>query len=197
MYSRCIYSSFIPSKITITRSLTPLFTYLLTNLLMLGLKQGRDSNTCNEYIPDSDAIRKEISKLTKQRFGNSIDPIKPYGLYPYLELPDFMKRQEAFGEMISMRNNSFNIIDIGAYYNPIHLFLAPNQCPHSVIIVEPILDALSAIVPCPKQYTRDDNPHKSTHYIILPITFKYFITIKQMLPKPGRFTLSVPYIIVT
>ena len=152
---------------------------------MTGLKQGRDSNTCNEFIPDSDAIRKEIAMLTKQRFGNNIDPKKPFGLYPYLELPDFMKRQEAFGEMISMRNNSLNIIDIGAYYNPIHLFLTPNHCPHSVIIVEPILDALSAVVPCHKHYIRHDNPQRSTHYIVLPITFKYFITIKQMLPRPG------------
>ena len=66
-------------------------------------------------------------------------------------------------------------MDIGAYYNPINLFFKDNFCPSSVVVVEPILDALSAIVPCQNG--------KSTHYLFLPITFKYYLRIKDMVPQ--------------
>lgn len=65
----------------------------------------------------------------------------------------------------------------GAYYNPINLFLDKDQCPNSVVIVEPILDPLSVMVPC------TSNPSKSTHIVIVPITFKYYMEIKSVLPK--------------
>jgi hypothetical protein len=68
-----------------------------------------------------------------------------------------------------------NILDIGAYYNPINLFFKDNFCPSSVVVVEPILDALSAIVPCPGG--------SSTHYLFLPITFKFYLRIKDSVPK--------------
>lgn len=70
------------------------------------------------------------------------------------------------------------MIDIGAYYNPIHLFLPTDTCMDSVIIVEPILDPVSAMVPCAK------DPQRFTHYLILPITFKHYISIKDQLPMP-------------
>jgi hypothetical protein len=95
-----------------------------------------------------------------------------------LEKKDFLYRQVTFGRMISERKVK-NIIDIGAYYNPINLFFSSSSCPESIIIIEPILDALSAMVPC-----SGENSGQSTHVIILPITFKNYITIKQKLPSP-------------
>lgn len=145
-----------------------------------GLQKGTSSSgdkECNEYISESKTIRDEIAKLTHERYGKEINPKKPYGLYPYLELPDFMTRQLAFGEMISNRQSK-NIIDIGSYYNPIHLFFNSNHCPESVVIIEPILDALSVMIPC------ISDPNKMTHVIFMPITFKYFITVKTVVPKP-------------
>jgi hypothetical protein len=68
-----------------------------------------------------------------------------------------------------------NILDVGAYYNPINLFLSNEFCPASVVIVEPILDALSAIVPC-------GTAGGSTHLIFLPITFKFYLKVKSVLP---------------
>ena len=67
-----------------------------------------------------------------------------------------------------------NILDIGAYYNPINLFLNELACPASFIVVEPILNALSVIVPC--------KGSGQTHFIFLPITFKYYLKIKSQLP---------------
>ncbi len=90
-----------------------------------------------------------------------------------------------------------NIMDIGSYYNPINLFFGTtNFCPKSIIIIEPILDALSAIMPCgmkdavKKTSTTTDktgeNLRGATHIIILPITFKYYIKIKQKVPSPDH-----------
>lgn len=71
------------------------------------------------------------------------------------------------------------IIDIGAYYNPIHIFMNhTNYCPETVIVVEPILDALSVMVPC------SGTSNKWTHYIFLPVTFKYYMQVKAKLPMP-------------
>jgi hypothetical protein len=70
------------------------------------------------------------------------------------------------------------LMDIGAYYNPIHFFLDTIQCPQTVIVIEPILDPLSAMVPC------YGNTEKKTHFLILPITFKHYMTIKDQLPMP-------------
>ena len=70
--------------------------------------------------------------------------------------------------------DSQNILDIGAYYNPINLFFREDFCPLSVVVVEPILNALSAVVPC--------HNGKSTHYLFLPITFKYYLRIKHKVP---------------
>jgi hypothetical protein len=78
--------------------------------------------------------------------------------------------------MLSERSAK-NLMDIGAYYNPINLFLSPSACPESVNIIEPILDPVSAMVPCA-------NGTKSTHYLVLPITFKYYTLIKSKLPMP-------------
>lgn len=47
-----------------------------------GLKVGAGSSTCNEYIPASKAIRDEIGKLTKERYGHDPVPDRPFGLYP-------------------------------------------------------------------------------------------------------------------
>lgn len=71
-------------------------------------------------------------------------------------------------------------MDIGAYYNPINLFFDNGHCPTSVVVIEPILDALSVMIPC-------INIEKKTvlvHVIFVPITFKHYMTINNQLPKP-------------
>ena len=68
---------------------------------------------------------------------------------------------------------------LGAYYNPVHLFIEdPSFCPESVVVVEPILDPLSVIVPC-------KGSSKTTHVLILPLTFKEYIRLKHLLPIPS------------
>lgn len=71
-----------------------------------------------------------------------------------------------------------HVMDIGAYYNPINLFLSPDVCPESVTIIEPILDALSAYVPCASDHS------KHTHFMILPVTFHSFVLSAASFPKP-------------
>jgi hypothetical protein len=153
-----------------------------------GLQQGVGSLSCNSYISSSESIRSEIAKLTRQRFKEENIPgrmSRPYGLYPYLEKGDFMVRQELFGLILS-KNRAQNIVDIGAYYNPIHLFLdsqsnsTSGYCPKSVLIIEPILDALSVMIPC-------KNGDSSSHIIVLPITFRHYmkqVINRVSLPKP-------------
>lgn len=100
-------------------------------------------------------------------------------LYPFvvdLEKSEFLIRQETFGNMLSQAK-AMNILDIGSYYNPINLFLDANHCPSSIVIVEPILEAQSVMIPCVGDVT------KSTHVIVVPITFKYFIQVKDSLPS--------------
>lgn len=75
-------------------------------------------------------------------------------------------------------NNARNVLDIGAYYNPINLFLAHDACLDNIVIIEPILDALSVQVPCAADHT------KKTHIMYLPITFKYYLSINASLPRP-------------
>ena len=87
-------------------------------------------------------------------------------------------RHLIFGKLLSTRL-IVNLIDIGAYYNPIHLFLAGDLCLLNILIIEPILDPLSVSIPCV-----DNNKDKRTHVLFLPITFRYYMDIKQMLPKP-------------
>eukprot|EP01036_Dinobryon_divergens_P027026 gene27026-35735_t len=83
-----------------------------------------------------------------------------------------------FGKLLSTKVIT-NLIDIGAYYNPIHLFLAGDVCPVTIMIIEPILNPLSVSIPCV-----GNNREKSTHVLFMPITFKYYMSIKQMLPRP-------------
>lgn len=66
---------------------------------------------------------------------------------------------------------------MGAYYNPIHLFLNATHCPNSVVVIEPILDPLSAMVPCPGGVGQ-------THVVFLPVTFRFYITVAGLLPRP-------------
>lgn len=101
-------------------------------------------------------------------------------------------------------------MDIGAYYNPIHLFFTSSDyCPKSVIIIEPILDALSVAVPCnsalnekylltsnnnndvevnmissdgPKMNSNKNNNNKVTYYLVLPITFRHYIAVQNTIP---------------
>lgn len=94
-----------------------------------------------------------------------------------LEKPEFLYRHQTLGKLLEERKIT-NLIDIGAYYNPIHLFISPAQCLSSVMIVEPILDPISAMVPCAS------SPNQYTHYLVLPITFKHYISIKDTLPSP-------------
>ena len=159
-----------------------------------GLQQGADSKTCNEFISSSLSIRKEIGDLTRQRYGDKLDPARPFGLYPYLEQPQFMQRQKMFGKMLSQMAAP-HILDIGAYYNPIHLFLSAEHCPISVLVIEPILDALSAVVPCrgpganplggPTLHGMEGGKNSKTHVIFLPITFRYYAQVTLTL-SPRR-----------
>mmetsp|Transcript_4031 Transcript_4031/g.6745 ORF Transcript_4031/g.6745 Transcript_4031/m.6745 type:complete len:290 (-) Transcript_4031:194-1063(-) len=147
-----------------------------------GLQKGSGSETCNEFISTSKKIRDEIKKLTDERYGDKPVIDRPFGLYPYLEKPDFMSRQITFGKMMSSPTAGTppvrNVMDIGAYYNPINLFLSPEVCPESVTVIEPILNPLSVSVPCAS------DPSKHTHIMFLPVTFKYYMTIAASLPKP-------------
>jgi hypothetical protein len=154
-------------------------TKLLPNCVecIPGLEKSAGSETCDKYVKESVAIRSEIGALTSTRYGAAVlKSSRPYGLYPYLEGRDFIIRQQIFGTMLS-ESQAMNILDIGAYYNPINLFLKKDFCPTTVIIVEPILNALSVIVPC------KNNIDKKTHFIFLPITFKYYLKIKSLIPK--------------
>lgn len=94
-----------------------------------------------------------------------------------MEKPEFLHRHHTIGKLLGDRKIT-HMIDIGAYYNPIHLFVPSSQCMSTVIIVEPILDPVSAMVPCAS------NPSQYTHYLVLPITFKHYITIKDTIPMP-------------
>ena len=74
---------------------------------------------------------------------------------------------------------------LGAYYNPIHLFLAPHVCPESVVVIEPILDPLSVLLPCGTPGNASET--RKTHVIFLPITFKYYMTElrkQKLIPLP-------------
>jgi hypothetical protein len=144
-----------------------------------GNSNSNSNGRCNIYNVASMAIRKELANLVELRYGKvNVPSNRTFALYRYLETPEFMIRHETFGTML-VHNKAKNIVDIGAYYTPIYLWLPKdnsNYCPTSVVIVEPILDALSAMIPCA------NNPGSYTHLIILPVTFKYYTEIKKDLP---------------
>lgn len=150
-----------------------------------GTQKSGKSNSCDEYIKGTKDIREEIGTLTKQRFGENLPPDREFGLYPYLEKPDFLSRQIIFGKLLSSGKNVKHLMDIGAYYNPINLFFSPHMCPESVIVIEPILDPLSVMVPCGTKGNYSST--QSTHVMFLPITFKYYMdTLKSsgLIPTP-------------
>jgi hypothetical protein len=139
-----------------------------------GLVQSSvDKEACDTYIPGSMKIRNEIEELTKERYATMPQEKdrypRPFGLYPYLEKGDFMVRQEIFAEKLE-KYGAKNVVDIGAYYNPIHFFVKKSVCFESVVIVEPILDALSAMIPCDQVA----HPGKKTHVLFLPVTFRFY-----------------------
>ena len=151
------------------------------NKCIPGLVEGdnQSKGRCSVYNVASMAIRKELANLVELRYGKvNVPSNRTFALYRYLETPEFMIRHETFGTML-VHNKAKNIVDIGAYYTPIYLWLSndnTNYCPNSVVIVEPILDALSAMIPCANK------PGYYTHVIILPVTFKYYTEIKKDLP---------------
>jgi hypothetical protein len=100
-------------------------------------------------------------------------------LFVDLEKKDFLYRHYRIAKMLSGQPIK-TLIDVGAYYNPINFFLDPSSCPDNVIVVEPILDALSVYVPCASA----QHSGKLTHVMFLPITFKYYMSIKHTLPMP-------------
>eukprot|EP01038_Epipyxis_sp_PR26KG_P009269 gene9269-12486_t len=146
-----------------------------------GTKLSSTTNRCDSFIPSSSLIREEILRLTNERFGDKVDKNKPFGLYPYLEGSEFMSRHLTFGKMLSTQPIT-TLIDIGAYYNPIFLFLANNICPKNIIVIEPILDPLSVHIPCSTITTSNENTF--THIMFLPVTFKYYMDIRSKLPMP-------------
>lgn len=171
-----------------------------------GLKVGQGSSTCNEFVPSSLKIREEIQKLTRERYP-MIDSNRPFGLYPYLEMPQFMQRQKMFGKMLG-QYNAKHILDIGAYYNPINLFFSSELCPLSVVVIEPILDALSVVVPCGDDTSNNMGAHTGgkntkTHVVFLPITFRYYAAFvsphnpadgnRRLRPDPTQVTSSLPH----
>lgn len=91
-------------------------------------------------------LRKDIERMTTERYGRT--GLYRYGLYPYMEKPEYMFRQKLFGKMID-QDKPRHVLDIGSYYNPINIFLR-SHCPEYVTIVEPILDPLSVSLPCPE-----------------------------------------------
>jgi len=96
-----------------------------------------------------------------------------------LEKGEFVSRQIIYGKILSDPHSKVKtVVDIGAYYNPIHLFLSRDVCVENVIIVEPILDALSAYVPCASDHSR------KTHVLFLPVTFAHYMKIAASLPRP-------------
>eukprot|EP01041_Mallomonas_annulata_P006021 gene6021-12134_t len=142
-----------------------------------GLLRKKGESSCSRLSPVANKLRVKIEALTTERFGKAIDPSRKYGLYPYLETDEFLYRQRSFGALLAAKNAT-HILDIGSYYNPINLFLG-NHCPQSVVIVEPILDAVSALVPCGSGATK-----AFTHIIILPIPFSSYSRTKGSLPQP-------------
>lgn len=173
-----------------------------------GLRAGAGSSSCNEFVPASLKIRNEIGKLTVERYGSKLDPSRPFGLYPYLEKPEFMQRQKMFGKMLG-DYKAKHIVDIGAYYNPVNLFLSPSHCPISVVIIEPILDPLSAIVPCGGDGESgntlggaESGRNTKTHVVFLPITFRYYASFvaphnpaagTAALPQATQVTAPLPH----
>jgi len=161
----------------------PDHTYLMPECThcIPGLIKSKGSETCGTLSPLAARLRNQIEKLTIERFGKNPDPKRKYGLYPYLEKSEFLFRQQKFGSMLE-KSKPRHIIDIGSYYNPINLFIG-SHCPESVVIVEPILDALSAHVPCPPKQS-SGAVKTYTHVIILPIPFSYYMKTKKYLPVP-------------
>ena len=50
-----------------------------------------------------------------------------------LEKQDFLTRHLIFGKLLSTKAVT-HLIDIGAYYNPIHLFMAGDACPATIMV---------------------------------------------------------------
>ena len=50
-----------------------------------------------------------------------------------LEKKDFLSRHLIFGKLLSTKAVT-HLIDIGAYYNPIHLFMAGDACPATIMV---------------------------------------------------------------
>lgn len=148
-----------------------------------GTQLNKATSSCTDFIPSSQSIREEIRKLTIERYPTNRFADREFGLYPYLEHPDFLFRQVLFGRMLAQKNIK-NLMDIGAYYNPINLFLDSGACPESIIVIEPILDPLSVFIPCANT-SASAGANTKTHIMFLPITFKYYMdTSRALLPGP-------------
>ena len=171
-----LYESFKKSLLGINVKSCPDKTMMLPkcNECIPGLMKSHGSKTCDLVIPSTSKIKEKIERLTVKRLGKGLNPAKPYGLYPYLETPEFMFRQQKFGELLSL-SNATNILDIGSYYNPINLFFKNNYCPKSVVIVEPILDPISIYIPCKRG--------SFTHLLISPFPFVYYPRVKKYFPS--------------
>uniref|UniRef100_A0A061SAS8 Uncharacterized protein n=1 Tax=Tetraselmis sp. GSL018 TaxID=582737 RepID=A0A061SAS8_9CHLO len=133
-----------------------------------GLYLSTSSVGRPKLLPSTVEIRRRIQGLTQSRFPSRRSGVLRYGLYPYLERTPFTKRQEAVGTMID-QNKPLHVFEIGAYFNPVYLFLQ-SHCPRTYSILEPILDPLSVRVMCPK----GNSGSESTVVNILPLTFHEF-----------------------
>lgn len=136
---------------------------------------------CRKLSPSTVKLRNEFEGLTTSRFGKPADPKRKYALYPYLEQSGFLIRQRKFGALIEQKKPK-HILDIGSYYNPIHLFIG-SHCPESVVIFEPLLDALSIHIPCSNTIANTSD-NQFTHVAILPMVFHNYNKTKNHFPSP-------------
>ena len=134
---------------------------------------GLSGDSC-ELPRETIQVRAATAALVRKRYPDSD---RPLALYPYLETEEFLRRQRVVGERLE-RDRPRHVVDVGAYFNPIHLFLR-EHCPSSVVVIEPILEPLSALVPC----GRGGATNGSTHVLHLPLTFKRYLLIRHSLPS--------------
>lgn len=167
-----------------------LLTDFLDSMVRAHFPRCQDSKrlmpSCEKCIPglqgrkcdfprDTLRLRAEIAAMVKQRYPNATAD-RALALYPYLETDEFLNRQREVGDRLG-RDEVKHVVDIGAYVNPIHLFLG-QHCPETVVVIEPILEPLSVFVPCIN--SAEPSLNASTHVLHLPLTFKRYLRVRHL-----------------
>lgn len=165
----------------VTRCPNPSFMMPLCTTVIPGLERDLRSVDDDKYIVAKSVskLRSNIEKLTLERYNRT--GLYKYGLYPYLETTPFLERHNIFAQEIA-KTKPKKIFDIGAYYTPMILFI-DNYCPEEITILEPILDPVSATIPC-RVKTNKINVNKKLLVHIMPIGFaayyKSLVNYKRM-----------------